>query len=299
MRLDDERESSNISDQRGGGGGFTGGGGRGPGFKVGGIGAIVITLGALYFGVDPRIVFNLLEGGGNAPATTQYAAPAGNQGNGNQAGVDDPQRRFVSKILASTEDVWTDQFRQMGKTYQAPTLVLFSGGTRSGCGFAQTAVGPFYCPADQRVYLDLNFFRELSDKMGAKGDFARAYVVAHEIGHHVQNQIGLMAKVDALRPQLSTEGRNALSVKVELQADCFAGVWANQANRSHHILEAGDIESGLNAASAVGDDTLQREAGRAVQPDSFTHGSAAQRTGWFRRGFDSGSIAQCDTFASK
>ena len=284
MRLDDERESGNISDQRGGGG-------RGGGFKVGGLGAVVLILGALYFGVDPRLVFSLLEGG-SAPAPSGSMAPPSGH-----AGPDDPQRRFVAKILASTEDVWTDQFHQMGKTYQSPTLVLFSGGTRSGCGFAQTAVGPFYCPTDQRVYLDLDFFRELSDKMGAKGDFARAYVIAHEIGHHVQNQIGLMAKVDALRARLSDIDRNALSVKVELQADCFAGVWANQANRAAHILETGDVEDGMRAATAVGDDTLQRAARGSVQPDSFTHGSAAQRTGWFRRGLDSGSIAQCDTFS--
>lgn len=308
MRLDDERESSNISDQRGSGGfgGGSGGGGRGPGFKIGGIGAIVVVLGSMYFGIDPRIVFNLLEGGGGAGVpTTQPAAPGSmapnqpdsSQPGSSQAGANDPQRRFVSKILASTEDVWTDQFRQMGKTYRAPTLVLFSGGTRSGCGLAQTAVGPFYCPADQKVYLDLDFFRELSDRMGAKGDFARAYVVAHEIGHHVQNQIGLMAKVDAARAGMSEAGRNALSVKVELQADCFAGVWANQANRTNHILETGDVEDGLRATSAVGDDTLQRRASGSVQPDSFTHGSAAQRTSWFRRGLDSGSIAQCDTFS--
>ena len=298
MRLDDERESGNISDQRGAGGfSGSGGGGRGPGFKIGGIGAVVIVLGSLYFGVDPRMVFNLLEGGGGGvPTGTTTAQQQPARTAGTQPNATDPQRVFVSKILASTEDVWTDQFRQMGKTYQPPTLVLFSGGTRSGCGLAQTAVGPFYCPADQRVYLDLDFFRELSDKMGAKGDFARAYVVAHEIGHHVQNQIGLMAKVDAMRPRLDDAGRNALSVKVELQADCFAGVWANQANRTGHILEAGDVDDGLRATAAVGDDTLQRRASGTVQPDSFTHGSAAQRSGWFRRGLDSGSIAQCDTF---
>lgn len=294
MRLDDERESSNISDQRGGG--FRGGG---PGFKLGGIGTIIVVLGALYFGVDPRIVMGFLEGGSTPQGTSQSTAPYSHQTGSSQNSAADPQRRFVAKILASTEDVWTDQFQRMGKHYQAPTLVLFSGGTRSGCGLAQTAVGPFYCPADQRVYLDLDFFRELSDKMGAKGDFARAYVIAHEIGHHVQNQIGLMAKVDALRPRLDQNGRNALSVKVELQADCFAGVWANQANRTSHILETGDVEDGMRAATAVGDDTLQRAARGSVQPDSFTHGSAAQRTSWFRRGLDSGSVAQCDTFGGQ
>ena len=296
MRLDDERESGNISDQRGAGGGGFGGGG-GPGFKVGGIGAVVLVLGALYFGVDPRLVFNLLEGGSALAPAPQGQQSSGPPAPGRQASTEDPQRRFVARVLASTEDVWTDQFRQMGKTYQAPTLVLFSGGTRSGCGLAQTATGPFYCPSDQRVYLDLDFFRELAG-MGARGDFARAYVVAHEIGHHVQNQIGLMAKVADLRTRLDDHGRNALSVKVELQADCFAGVWANQANRTRHILETGDIESGLAAATAVGDDTLQRRASGTVTPDSFTHGSALQRTTWFRRGLDSGRITQCDTFAS-
>jgi uncharacterized protein len=289
MRLDDERESSNISDQRGGGRGFSGGG-----LKIGGIGAVVILLGSLYFGIDPRLVFSLLEGGNPASVQSSQTLP---QSAGNRSGASDPQSRFVAKILASTEDVWSDQFHKMGRTYHAPTLVLFSGGTRSGCGLAQTAVGPFYCPADQRVYLDLDFFRELSDRMGAKGDFPRAYVIAHEIGHHVQNQIGLMAKVDALRGRMGAADRNALSVKVELQADCLAGVWANQANRARHILQTGDVEDGLRATAAVGDDTLQRSARGSVQPDSFTHGSAAQRTGWFRRGLDSGDITRCDTFS--
>ncbi|MCQ8241612.1 KPN_02809 family neutral zinc metallopeptidase [Rhizosaccharibacter radicis] len=313
MRLDDERESSNVDDERGatgsGGGGIGGGGGfGGRGVRIGGIGTVVVVLGALYFGIDPRLVLSILNGGG--PAQTQSAGPSSappdtGDGRGQTAPTrtaaagDDDQKRFVSRVLASTEDVWGNQFRQLGKSYQQPTLVLFTGGIRSGCGFAQTAVGPFYCPADHKVYLDLGFFRELQDKLGAGGDFARAYVVAHEVGHHVQSQLGIMDQVDQARAQMSDSGRNALSVKVELQADCFAGVWAKQADEAKHILQTGDVEQGLNAAAAVGDDRLQRETRGTVEPDSFTHGSSAQRVRWFRRGLDSGDLHQCDTFKAE
>jgi predicted metalloprotease len=187
----------------------------------------------------------------------------------------------------------------MGRRYQDPQLVLFSGATQSGCGVAQTAVGPFYCPNDQKVYLDLDFFQELQNRMGAGGEFARAYVIAHEIGHHVQNQLGTLGKVDQVRPQLSQVDQNQLSVRVELQADCYAGVWANHADREKRILEQGDVESGLNAAAAVGDDRLQRAARGSVAPDSFTHGSSAQRVSWFRRGLQTGDINQCNTFTAQ
>ena len=295
MRLDDERESSNVEDRRGGGGGFPGGGA----VRVGGIGAVVLVIGALLLGVDPRVVLDMVNGGGGgvpqseqrtAPPTAQQQAAPGDQ---------DAQRRFVSQVLASTEDVWSAQFKQMGRNYNAPELVLFSGGTNSGCGLAQTAIGPFYCPEDQKVYLDLRFFQELSGRLGATGDFARAYVIAHEIGHHVQNQLGVLGKVSELRQRGDAQQDRALSVRTELQADCFAGVWGNQANRTRHILEPGDVESGLGAASAVGDDTLQRRSQGTVQPDTFTHGSSAQRVRWFRQGFQSGDIRQCDTFGSQ
>ncbi|MCH4091418.1 KPN_02809 family neutral zinc metallopeptidase [Acetobacter sp.] len=285
MRLDDERESTNIEDMRG-----ASGGGRRVPLRVGGIGGILLIVGALYFGVDPQIVLNLLEGGGGAvssgPTVAQAPSPA-----------DDAQKRFIARVLASTEDVWTNYFTQMGRTYRPPHLVLFSGGINSACGYAQTAAGPFYCPADQKVYLDLGFFRELQDRLGAGGEFARAYVVAHEVGHHVQNQLGIMQQMNQ-QYGATQRGATSQSVRLELQADCFAGVWAKRADDARHILENGDVESGLNAASAVGDDRLQKETQGYVVPDSFTHGSSAQRVTWFRRGLGSGDIRQCDTFAA-
>jgi uncharacterized protein len=313
MRLDDQRESDNIDDERGATGGGGGGGsgmGRGTGIRVGGIGAVLLVLGAIYFGVDPRLVLGLLGGGqgtGMPNQTQQQAAPPSavppsTQSSSNapptHVAAEDPQRRFVAKILGSTEDVWRAQFVSAGKTYHPPHLVLFTGGVQSGCGFAQTAMGPFYCPEDHKVYLDTAFFREMQDKLGASGDFARAYVIAHEVGHHVQNELGLMDMVASQRRGLDERGRNALSVKVELQADCFAGVWAKRADEATHILEAGDIEEGLNAAAAVGDDRLQRQARGTVTPDSFTHGTSAQRSHWFHTGLDSGAVAQCNTFAN-
>jgi predicted metalloprotease len=212
--------------------------------------------------------------------------------------VDDELRDFVSVVLADTEDVWNDLFRRRNANYREPTLVLFSGAVQSACGFAQAAVGPFYCPADQKVYLDLSFFRDLRDRFGAPGDFAQAYVIAHEVAHHVQNLLGISDKVRAAQQRTGQREANQLSVRLELQADCLAGVWANQAQRSRQILEEGDVEEALGAASAIGDDRLQRQSRGYVAPDSFTHGSSAQRVEWFRRGLDSGRVDQCDTFGS-
>jgi predicted metalloprotease len=290
MQFGDERESQNVEDRRGQG--FRPGGGIRIG---GGIGTIAIVLIALYFGVDPRVLLNL--GSDNGPQTQQSAPPQTRQGAQNTG--EDAQRRFVAQVLASTEDVWTDVFRQHGRQYQDPHLVLFSGAVQSACGTAQTAVGPFYCPRDDRVYLDTGFFAEMQNRLGAGGDFARAYVIAHEVGHHVQTMLGITDKVDQIRARAGDqgEGANGLSVRVELQADCFAGVWANRADAAKHILEHGDIEQGLNAASAIGDDKLQQRSRGYVEPDSFTHGSSAQRVRWFKRGLDGGQIEQCDTFS--
>jgi len=208
------------------------------------------------------------------------------------------EAKLVRVVLADTEDVWGQIFQQRGASYQRPKLVLFSNSTPTACGQGQSAMGPFYCPADRKVYIDLAFYRTLNQQLGAPGEFAEAYVIAHEVGHHVQNLLGISAKVDALRRKSSERKANALSVRLELQADCFAGVWGNHADKARHILEGGDLESALNAASKIGDDTLQRSAGQAVVPDSFTHGSSEQRVRWFRRGFDGGDIAQCDTFSA-
>jgi predicted metalloprotease len=295
MRLDGERESDNVDDRRGSGGGFPGMGGL-PigGMRIGGIGAIVLVVGALLLGVDPSVVLGILSGADQGEQRQQATSSSAPRPSG-----EDPQRRFVGRVLASTEDVWGSQFQAIGRRYQAPRLVLYSGVTNSACGTAQAAVGPFYCPNDRQVYLDLDFFHELQDRLGAKGDFAEAYVIAHEIGHHVQNQLGLMNKVDAARRGLDQGGRNQLSVRLELQADCYAGVWAKHADQERHILESGDIEEGLNAAAAVGDDRLQRAARGTVAPETFTHGSSRQRAGWFRRGYDSGALSQCDTFSQQ
>ncbi|AFW02350.1 hypothetical protein BAR24_12115 [Gluconobacter oxydans] len=282
MRLDDQRESSNIDDVRG-----SGGGGRTP-LRIGGIGGVILVIGALYFGVDPRIVLNLMQTGpsSSSPTVAQVQRPA------NDAG-----KQFIARILGSTEDVWTAYFQQMGRTYYDPRLTLFSGGVQSACGYAQTSVGPFYCPADHKVYLDLQFFQELQNRLGAGGDFAKAYVVAHEIGHHVQNELGIMQQVNR-QGDATQKGANGLSVRVELQADCFAGVWAKRANDGKHLLETGDVEEGMNAAAAVGDDRLERQARGYVVPDSFTHGTSAQRVSWFKRGLSTGDINRCDTFSA-
>ncbi|WP_043338722.1 KPN_02809 family neutral zinc metallopeptidase [Belnapia moabensis] len=289
MRLGDERESGNIEDRRGGGGR----GGLPIGVAGGGLGTIALVLVALFFGVDPSVI--LSGGGGGQPD----APVARQEGSGPSEVADDGQRRFVAQVLATTEDVWTEAFRRGGNTYQPPNLVLFSGTTQSGCGTAQTATGPFYCPLDQKVYLDTAFFREMERRLGAPGDFARAYVIAHEVGHHVQNQIGVLRRVDAERRGMGEAESNALQVRVELQADCFAGVWANRTQQMRQVLEQGDIEEGLNAAAAVGDDRLQRRSRGVVVPESFTHGSSAQRVQWFRRGLEAGDPRACDTFAGR
>lgn len=293
MRLGDERESENIEDRRGQGrGGFGGGGGFPVRIAGGGIGGVVLILLALFLGVDPSVLFTgdeQADPGRGAP-TAQYAPEP-------QAGQEE-LRRFVAQVLATTEDVWTGVFQANGRRYEAPTLVLFSGQVRSACGMAGSAVGPFYCPGDRRVYLDLDFLRDMDRRLGAPGDFAQAYVIAHEVGHHVQTMLGITQRVDQLRQRLSPQESNALSVRVELQADCFAGVWANRAQAARNILERGDIEEGLAAASAVGDDRLQRRAQGYVVPESFTHGSSAQRVRWFRRGLESGDLSHCDTFAA-
>jgi uncharacterized protein len=290
MRWRDSRRSDNIEDRRGQGlpGGFPGGGGmRRAG--VGGFGLLVIVVLALLFGVDPS---QLLQPGGplDSGGYTQDSPP------GPSSGEDAELRDFVSAVLGETEDTWRAQFQQLGQSYRDPNLVLFNGAVQSACGFAQSAMGPFYCPGDQKVYLDLDFFKELASRFQAPGDFAQAYVIAHEVGHHVQNLLGIMDKVDSLRSRVGEAEANQLSVMVELQADCFAGVWANHADRTQQILEAGDVEEGLAAAAAVGDDRLQRQAQGYVVPESFTHGSSEQRARWFRRGLQSGSLRDCDTF---
>jgi len=279
------RRSDNIEDRRGQG--------LPRRVKGGGIGVLLLALVGMYFGIDPAIILSLL-GGGDMPATQQ--------GPSRQAPANPPQDRladFVSVVLADTEDTWTEQFRRMGARYEEPKLVLFNGAVQSACGFAQAATGPFYCPGDSKVYIDLSFYDDLKNTMHAPGDFAQAYVVAHEIGHHVQNLLGISDKVHAARQQVSQTEYNQLSVRLELQADCFAGIWAHHADRSRGVVEPGDIDEALNAASQIGDDRLQRQARGYVTPDSFTHGSSVQRMRWFRRGFQSGSIQECNTFATR
>lgn len=281
MRLDDERESSNVEDRRGGGGLPIGG-------KSIGIGTIAIALIAMYFGVDPSVVLNIGQGlQQNAPVEAQ-PIPA-----------NDPMAKFVAKVLASTEDTWGSIFAAAGKQYTAPKLVLFSGQTPTACGTGQAAAGPFYCPGDQKVYIDLSFYQEMKTRFHAPGDFAQAYVIAHEVGHHVQNLLGISDKVQHARQNARSEAQsNQLSVRLELQADCYAGVWAMRANGADRILEAGDVEEALTAAAAIGDDALQKQAQGYAVPDSFTHGTSAQRMHWFNQGLNTGEVQQCDTFSS-
>jgi predicted metalloprotease len=262
--------------------------------RGGGIGifGILILLGiAWLLGINPLA---LLSGdlGGGGYVEEQQAAGGGTFSSPQQ----EEMKEFVGVVLAETEDTWNRILPQIGADYREPKLVLFSGGAQSGCGFAQSAVGPFYCPADEKVYIDLSFFDELSQRFGAPGDFAQAYVIAHEVGHHVQTVLGIEDQVRKARGGMSESEGNALSVQVELQADCFAGVWAHDAHQKSGLLEPGDVEEALGAASAVGDDTLQKQAGGRVVPDSFTHGSSAQRTRWFETGYRSGNIEDCDTF---
>jgi uncharacterized protein len=319
MRLDKERPSENIEDRRGQGGGFGfPRGGRG-GFQIpmgrggGGISLqTIILLVAIYliakfvFGVDLIQVITgngqLQPPPGQEQSETQPPSPGGpsTTGTGQQTTdvTGDAGKDFVARVLGSTERVWTAKFQQTGRQYQKPSLVLFNGYVQSACGMAQAAMGPFYCPGDNKVYIDLSFYQDMKNKLGAPGDFAQAYVIAHEVGHHIQNILGIAAKVQQARMQAPQAEANLLAVRMELQADCLAGVWARSANDTNQILEEGDIEEGLNAAAAIGDDRLQRRSQGYVVPESFTHGSSEQRVRWFKRGMDTGDMNSCDTFAT-
>lgn len=288
MRMDNERESVNVEDRRGGGYGGGGGISIGGAGGIGGLGLVAVVVISLLFGVDPRVILGGLEGG---TPTSGYQETQQRQGQAPPQ--DDAQARFVSRVLASTEDVWTAEFRRAGRQYTAPRLVLFSGAVQSGCGAAQAAMGPFYCPNDQRVYLDLSFFREMSQRLGAPGDFARAYVIAHEVGHHVQNQLGILARNQQMQQQAGQREANAISVRTELMADCLAGFWARRADEMRNILEPGDIEEGMGAAAAVGDDRLQQRSRGQVVPESFTHGSSAQRVQSFKTGMAAQDPGAC------
>ncbi|HEX6363756.1 MAG TPA: neutral zinc metallopeptidase [Albitalea sp.] len=286
MRWEGNRESQNVEDARGMG--------RGGGFRIGGgslsLGSIVIAVIAGWiFGINPLEILGLMSSGGGAPQTQQAPAPP----------ADDPMARFVSVVLADTEDVWRTKFREAGQTYREPKLRLFRDTTPTACGQGQAAMGPFYCPADERVYIDLRFYEVMRARLGAPGDFAQAYVIAHEVAHHVQKLLGVHDRVAGMRGQLTDAQNNALSVRVELQADCFAGIWAHDAQAARQVLEQGDIEEALNAASQIGDDNVQRRSRGTVVPESFTHGTSAQRVAWFKRGLQSGQLSQCDTFAAR
>ncbi len=304
MRLDGQRESDNVDDVRDASGADGGGRGGGIGLPLGGgrlgLGGIAVALVASYFlGINPLTVLNMLSGGAPAggQATAQAPQPAQPSPNGKRA--DDPGARFVRQVLATTEDVWLAQFQAHGSTYPPPRLTLFRGSTATSCGQGEAAMGPFYCPADHRVYIDLGFYDTLRERLGAPGDFAQAYVIAHEVGHHVQNLQGTSEKLDRLRGRVSQAQYNAASVRLELQADCYAGIWAHDTQQAKGLMESGDLEEALNAATQIGDDTLQRESQGRVMPESFTHGSSAQRVSWFKRGFASGDMAQCDTFSAR
>ncbi|MDO9259603.1 MAG: neutral zinc metallopeptidase [Polaromonas sp.] len=288
MKWEGNRESDNVEDRRsgGGGGGLLGG-------RSIGIGTIVIALvGGWIFGINPMTILSLLSGG-TPTAQVQQQGPA------QRPPADDRMASFVSTVLADTEDVWKVVFTQGGSTYQEPRLVLFRGATATACGQGQAAMGPFYCPADQKVYIDLGFYETLQKKLGAPGDFAQAYVIAHEVGHHVQNQLGITGKMEQMRGRVSKTEYNAMSVRLELQADCFAGLWAHHAQRARAILEQGDVEEAMNAAAKIGDDALQSGRGGAIVPESFTHGSSAQRARWFNNGLQQGNVKACDTFSAR
>jgi predicted metalloprotease len=306
MRWQGRRQSDNVEDQRGEGGGLPGGIGRGGGFRLpggsglrtargGGFSGIIILAAIFLFlkfctSIDPMQILVGEDGGQLVPGQSQ--APSG----GTSVKNNDQMTQFVRTVLAETEDVWSGIFQAEGQTYPAPTMVLFSGQVRSACGFASAASGPFYCPGDKKLYIDLSFYDELEQKFGASGDFAQAYVLAHEVGHHVQNLIGVLPKFNAMRQNMSEADSNAMSVRVELQADCFAGIWGHF-TKQQGILEAGDLEEALNAAQQIGDDNLQRRTQGYVVPESFNHGTSAQRANWFKRGFDSGKLESCDTFS--
>ncbi|MER3493232.1 MAG: flagellar biosynthesis protein FlgM [Mastigocladus sp. ERB_26_2] len=277
MRWEFGRRSTNVEDRRGS---------RVSAPVVGGgIGAVVLAVIVALLGGDPSVILEQTQTPSDRSSQTQRPA------------TEDQAAEFVSVVLADTEDTWSNLFQQMGRTYVEPKLVLFTNAVESACGFARSAVGPFYCPADQKVYIDLSFYQDLKNKYQAPGDFAQAYVIAHEVGHHVQNLMGISSRVSRLQRRVSEVEANQLSVRQELQADCFAGVWAYHANQSRQILEPGDIEEALNAASSIGDDRLQSQSRGYVVPESFTHGSSAQRVRWFKRGIQTGDPAQCDTFA--
>ncbi len=305
MKWEGNRESDNVEDRRDDGGGGGGGGGGGFGGRSIGIGTIVIALvGSYVLGVNPLTLLNLLSGGsGDLGAVLQ----SGQQGRGQQQGTEQGSRapasdqatRFVRTVLADTEDTWSALFRAQGQTYVKPKLVLFSGSTATACGTGQSATGPFYCPADQKVYIDLSFFKLMQQRFNVSGEFAQAYVIAHEVGHHVQNLLGYSDKVDQARRNASQSQANALSVRLELQADCYAGVWAFHANEARSILEKGDIATALSAATAIGDDALQRQSQGQVVPDSFTHGTSEQRVRWFTNGIENGAIERCNTFEAR
>lgn len=284
MKWEGNRQSDNVEDRRSGGAGL---GGRSIG-----IGSVAIALVVSYFlGVSPITVLNVLTGGGTDGQTR--SAPA------QRPPADDRMAAFVSTVLADTEDVWKAVFVQAGATYREPKLVLFRGTTSTACGQGQAAMGPFYCPADQNVYIDLGFYETLQNQLGAPGDFAQAYVIAHEVGHHVQNLMGITSKMEQMRGRASQSEYNALSVRLELQADCFSGVWANHAQAARQLLEQGDVEEAMNAAARIGDDALQRASTGQVVPDSFTHGTSAQRQRWFKTGLRSGNLKECDTFSTR
>ena len=298
MKWEGNRESDNVEDRRGDGGSGGGGGGFGFGGRSIGIGTVAIALiGSYFLGVSPLTIIDALSGGGGgamAPMQQQQQqqrAPA--------PPASDTQARFVSTVLADTEDTWTELFRAQNAQYKKPKLVLFTGATQTACGTGETASGPFYCPGDQKVYIDLAFYRVMQQRFNVNSEFAQAYVIAHEVGHHVQHLLGIDEKVAAARRSGSEKRANAMSVRLELQADCFAGVWAFHANRSRNILEQGDVEEALAAATAIGDDTLQQQSQGRVVPDSFTHGTSAQRVRWFNKGIETGEFTQCDTFGAR
>jgi uncharacterized protein len=306
MRWQGRRQSDNVEDQRGGGGdaGGQGGGfgGGGPGFKVvrgGGLSGILILIVMFFvlraFGIDPiPILFG--DGGMGSSVQTQQPQSSGRTAAEGGAVANDEMTQFARTVLAETEDVWSGIFQSRGQTYTKPTMVLFTGQVRSACGFASAASGPFYCPGDRKLYIDLSFYDELANRFGASGNFAQAYVLAHEVGHHVQNLLGILPKFNQMRQQMNEVQANQMSVRVELQADCFAGIWGYYTQQKG-ILEAGDLEDALNAAHQIGDDTLQRRSQGYVVPESFNHGTSAQRAKWFKRGFDTGKLESCDTFS--
>lgn len=283
MRWEGHRQSEHVEDARGAGRGFHLGGGS---LSLGTV-AVVVMAGWL-FGINPLAILGLMEGGAPAGPAQVQRPPA-----------DDTMARFVSTVLADTEDVWHEKFRQVGRTYREPRLQLYRGTTRTACGQGQSAMGPFYCPADERVYIDLGFYEVMKSRLGAPGDFAQAYVIAHEVAHHVQKLMGVTERVEALSAQAGGMQANALSVRIELQADCLAGVWAHDAQLARQVLEEGDVEEALNAASQIGDDALQRRSQGEVVPESFTHGTSTQRVTWFNRGLQTGSVEQCDTFQAR